>query len=71
MSPEIVDLLKAHRERSSLSPYGALRCAPIPDELKYPGMETDEVSNGWCLLHLWMYFRRNEPIPEELKFPGW
>lgn len=45
-------------------------CA-IPDKLKYPGWETDENSDGWYLLHYWMYFRRDEPIPDELKFDGW
>ena len=57
-SPEIVDLLKAH-----------LRCAPIPEDMKFEGWQTYGRYNK--PIHWWIRDRPGEPIPEDMKYDGW
>ncbi len=54
---------QSHCEHSSLSPYGALRCEAIPEELYYPNYQTDKDEYGQTPLMLWIEYRRRENIP--------
>ena len=42
----------------------------MPEELKYPGWQTDRDNDGYTPLMIWVDYCK-KPIPEDMKYPGW
>ena len=43
----------------------------IPEDLKYPGWQTDRDDDEETPLMFWVRCREGEPIPEDMYYPGW
>lgn len=43
----------------------------IPEDMKYPGWQTDRDEDGFTPERLWIEYRDDEDVPEDIIYPEW